>query len=314
MAIIVVCGYLLVRLGKLSTGASKSFSNILIYVVTPCIIINSMQREFVPEQAKVLLLSLLLSAMAFAVFILTAQLLLRRGRERESIGVERFALCMPNAGYVGIPLVSAVLGEDGVFLLTAYLVVFNLLMFSYGRFQLTRDGAGQASSRAGISRAMARQCLVNPATVSVAAGAGLYLLNIRLPSVLGAAVSTFADLNLVLSMLLLGIFISQTEVRKILAIPRAYLVALFRLVVTPIVVMLILLVIDVSWFASDPYLCRTTIVILSATPSAVATSFMAELSGADSLYGSKLVIVSTLLSVVTMPCVLLLWEFILKLI
>lgn len=311
MALFAAIGYILVKVKKLEPSASKSISNVLIYGVTPGVIIHALQREFDITRARMLLLSFILSAMAFAVFILAAQLLCRRGK-RQNIGCDRFAMTLPNAGYVGIPLVQAVLGEEGVFLLTAYLVCFNLLMFSYGRFQLLRDGEelGAIEGPVRVSGPMLRQCLINPATISVAVGVSLYLLNIRLPDVLLSVTSGLAGLNSVLSMLLIGMFLSLTNMSSVLRFRRGYLISAMRLVALPAVVMALLLLPDVSRFTNDPYLSLTTIFILSCTPSAVATSFMGELCGANHLYAAKMVIISTLMSVVTLPLMLLVWDFV----
>ena len=89
-----------------------------LYAVTPGVIISAMQREYDAAEAGALLTALLLAAGTHLSFILLARLRIRERSGNQNIGVERFALVMSNSSYIGIPMVQAVLGEDGVFFLT----------------------------------------------------------------------------------------------------------------------------------------------------------------------------------------------------
>lgn len=312
MAIFALIGLALVRTNKLLPETSIGMSNILIYAVTPCIIIGAMQRDYAAGEARAFLLALLLSAATYMVSIAFAQFAVPRGGKNPNAGIERFAAVMPNTGYIGIPLVQAVLGSDGVFFLTAYIVCFNLVMFSYGRYQLSKDGEARGLVKAAkpLSRESVRRSLVNPASVSVLLGGALYLSGIRLPSIPATVVSGLSGLNSVLSMLLVGIFLSKADLRVLARFSRGLLVCAMRLVLLPLLLMLLIAPLDVSWFTSDGTLVKTTLIIASCTPVSVSTAFMGELCGADNLYGTNLVVVSTLLSVATLPLMLLLWDFI----
>lgn len=309
MALIVLVGFSLVRFGKMKTDVTLGLSNLLVYAVLPCVIIGAMQRDFDPDEARLLLLSAVLTVLSYIICITFAQLVLRR-KGRPNTGLERFAVVQPNTGYVGIPLVQAVLGADGVFLLTAYIVIFNLIMFSYGRYQLSCDGEerGLVKAASPFSPESILRSAVNPASVSVVIGLGMYLLGIRLPAVPMAVVNGLSGLNSVVSMLLIGIFLSQIDFRFLRHFSRGFIICLVRLVVLPVILMAVLAVIRLGWLTADEMLLKTTIVIAASTPVAVAASFMAELCGADNLYGTNLVVVSTLLSILTMPLILLLWE------
>lgn len=313
MVLIALIGYLLVRGKKLDTRCTVSLSNILLYAVTPGVIISAMQREYDAAEAKALLVALLLAAGTHLLFILAARLLIRERSENQNIGVERFALVMSNSSYIGIPMVQAVLGEDGVFFLTAYLVAFNLCLYSYGRLMMIADSARRGLEQEPDFKKSLQQCLINPATISVAVGVALYLLQIELPGVLLTVAQGFRGLNTVLSMLLVGIFISQADLKQVFCSARGIILALLRLVALPLVLMLLLAALDLSGFVPDGYLVKTTIVIAACAPTAVAASFMGELYGGDSIYAVRLIVLSTLMSVVSMPLMLLIWEWLVRL-
>ena len=310
MGLIALGGFLLVRLGKLDPAISKSISNLLLYIVAGCIILNALQRDFDPQEARGLAVAFLLALLSYLTCILGAHLLIRTRKSNLNAGIERFALVMPNAGYIGIPLVQAVLGADGVFYLTAYIVCFNLLLFSYGRTQLLADGFAQGRGTAvrPLSKETVMKSLINPATLCTALGLILYLAQIRLPAFLLGTAKSYADVNTVLSMVLIGMFLSQTDLKSLVRFGRGFLICFMRLIVLPLVCMLAIGLIDIGASVSDPYTVKTAMVIAATTPCGVATAFMGEVCEADHLYGSRLVCASTILSIITLPVMLLLWE------
>ncbi|MCI8622999.1 MAG: hypothetical protein HFG26_04975 [Provencibacterium sp.] len=310
MGLIALGGFVLVRFKKLDPQISRSASNILLYIVAGCIILNALQRDFDPAEARGLALAFLFALLSYLICILGAHLVIRTRGGNANAGIERFGMVMPNAGYIGIPLVQAVLGTDGVFYLTAYIVCFNIMLFSYGRYQLLSDGAVQGRGQAirAFSRETVFKSLVNPATLCTAAGLILYAAQVRLPSFLLGAVKSYADLNTVLSMLLIGIFLSQTDLQSLLHFGRGFFICFMRLIVLPLFCMLAIALLDVSALTPDPYTVKTAMVIAATTPCAVATAFMSEVCNADHLYGSRLVSASTIFSILTLPIMLLVWE------
>lgn len=310
MGLIALGGFVLVRLRLFDPKLSRSISNLLLYLVSGCIILNAFQREFDAEEAKGLVAAFLLALISYAICILGAHLLIRSRGDNPNAGIERFALVMPNAGYIGIPLVQAVLGADGVFYLTAYIVCFNLLLFSYGRTQLLADGAARrgAPLPGAFSKDALVKSLLNPATLGTVLGLILYLSQIRLPAFLLGTVKNYADVNTVLSMLLIGIFLAQTDPKSLRHFGRGWRICLLRLLALPLFCMLAVALVDTGAIIADPYMVKTAVIIAATTPCGVATAFMSEVCGADHLYGSRLVSVSTVMSIVTLPLMLLLWE------
>ena len=311
MGLIAAGGFTLVRLKKFDPQLSRSISNLLLYIVAGCIILNALQRDFNPHEARGLAVAFMLALLSYLICILGAHLIFRNRKGNPNAGIERFALVMPNAGYIGIPLVQAVLGTDGVFYLTAYIVCFNLLLFSYGRTQLLLDGfsQGRGAPVQLLSRETVMKSLINPATLCTALGLILYFARIRLPSFLLGAVKNYADVNTVLSMLLIGVFLSQTSLKSLLHFGRGFLICFVRLIALPLFCMLAIALVYIRALVPDPYTVKTAMVIAATTPCGVATAFMSEVCGADHLYGSRLVCASTILSVLTLPLMLLLWEF-----
>lgn len=309
MFILAATGYLLARLKLVSADVCRSFSSILLYVVNPSIIIVATARDYNPQEARGFLAALLLSLIIQVAFSLIAMVIIRR-KGNQNAGLERFAAVMPNTAYIGIPMTYAVLGLEGVFFIIANIIIFNLILFSYGRFQLEADHAmaeGKPAPRFQLDKRII-PCLINPATIATVIGLILYFAQLSLPTVLMGAAEHFFNLNTALSMLVVGIILSQTDLKSIITDLRCTQISLLRLVVFPALAVLALAAIDLSWLVEDSYILKSAIIIGISGPSAVATSFAAVIYGADSVYGARLVSNASLLCIITMPLIYLLWE------
>ena len=122
-------GYVIVKIRLFKTEDSSVLSNLVVYICFPCVIINSFQFELTARAAKGLLLAVAAAAAAHA-FMLLAVWILEKPLRLNSI--EKVSIIYTNAGYLVIPLVSAVLGEEWVFYTTAFLLVQNLLTWTHG--------------------------------------------------------------------------------------------------------------------------------------------------------------------------------------
>ena len=131
LLILIMLGVLLTKLKMLNDVTVKQMTDIVLLLVTPCVIIKSFMREFDPSLIKQLLLSFLISVIVHVFCIVIACLSLHeRDKSREK--VLRFAAIFSNCGFMSVPLLESILGDIGVFYGSAYLAVFNVLVWSYG--------------------------------------------------------------------------------------------------------------------------------------------------------------------------------------
>ena len=123
---LIAFGFIGGKIKLINEEGSKVMSNIMIYFVTPCLIINSFSIEFDPKKLKGLLITFVSSFAIHLIAIILASLIFR-GNNKNKISVLRFAAIFSNAGFMGIPLQEAVLGPDGVFYGSVYVAVFNII-------------------------------------------------------------------------------------------------------------------------------------------------------------------------------------------
>lgn len=136
----------------------------------------------------------------------------------------RFGVVFSNAGYMSIPLQKALLGEDGVLVGAAYLVVFNLVLWSYGLLEMSGD-------RRSLS---VKKLVFNPGMIGLAAGLVVFLLPFPLPEVFAVPIRGLSALNTPLPMLVIGYYLGQTDLKQALRDKQAYWAAGLRLVVLPL--------------------------------------------------------------------------------
>ena len=127
MFALMLLGLLLSRRGMITEQGSRDLSNVLLYAVIPCVILRSYMSEFSTEKLRAMGLSALIAVIAFAASIAVAYLTCGT-RHR----IENFAVAFGNAGFIGIPLVTAVFGPEAAFYVVSFSTFANLLQWTYG--------------------------------------------------------------------------------------------------------------------------------------------------------------------------------------
>jgi predicted permease len=269
----------------ISAQGCKELGAILLYVVTPFVMIRAYTIEATPQRTLGLLISLGLSVIAFGISLIIARLFFKNRN------LEQFGTAFSNSGFIGIPLVLAALGNEAVFYLSSFLVLTSLAMWTYGIFLMTGSTKGlHIKKLAG-----------NPIVISAIVGLAIYFFRLPMPSLFAKGLDAVAGLNTPLAMFILGIFMAQLTFKEIFRYSIVYPTALLRLVVIP------LLVLGVFRFVPAQYaMVKTTILIAISAPSAANVAIMAQQFHMDYSEGVKIVIVSTLLCIVTLPLIVLL--------
>lgn len=295
MAIIGVGGFIYAKVVKVQEYESKFLSKLLLYFINPFMIINSFNKEFNPEKFKQLLFVILLSLIAHLVMILL-------GFFSTKDKVDRLAVSLTNCGFVGIPLVRGVFGEEGVFFLMGYLVVFNIMVWTYGYYQI----GGSVKIK---------KIITNPNIIAITFGLILYVLPVSIPEIIMKPINMIGDLNTAVSMILIGILLANFKFSE----SKAYIfqitkTLILRLIVTGILNIAVFFVIF-KIFGNFPDIQLLIYVVLLASLCPVATSIpgLACVFNKDATYASVLVSISSLLCLFTLPAIVALAELVIRL-
>lgn len=298
MFIIIFIGVLCYKIKLITVGGTKELSSIVLQIVNPAVIFSAYQRDFDKELLNGLVISLLLSALSFIVAVIVSYAFLKKS-EKNEYDIERFSCIYSNCGFMGIPLVNALLGAEGVFYLTAFLTIFNLLIWTHGIIQIS----GVRSFKSIVS------ALKSPSVIAIFIGLISFLLRAVIPvdisdafteSVFMKAVGYIADMNTPLAMLVAGATIAQVDILKAIKKSRVYIVSFLRLLVIPILILIIFSFIEVNENA------RLTVIIAMAAPTATMSTLFCLKYDKNYVYSSEIFAVTTILSIVTMPLVMML--------
>lgn len=288
MFALMLLGLLLSRRGMITEQGSRDLSNVLLYAVIPCVILRSYMSEFSTEKLRAMGLSALIAVIAFAASIAVAYLTCGT-RHR----IENFAVAFGNAGFIGIPLVTAVFGPEAAFYVVSFSTFANLLQWTYGIVIIS--GKKETMNL--------RMVFVNPVFISMVIGIALFVLQPALPTVVTGTIGYIADGNTVLAMIILGYYLSRVQLRGLFADVRLYLFSALRLLIVPAVTILVFLPFP---FARGEITLIT--LIAAATPIASSTAIFAQKFDQDYRRAVSYVCLSTILSVATLPLVMLFAE------
>lgn len=284
--LLIAVGFLCGKSKLFGERAAKGMADLVLMIVTPCVIIQSFQRDMEPALMQNLLLALLIAAVLHGAMILLVNVAFRE-KEEARRRVLRFGVVFSNAGYMALPLQEAVLGSEGVFYGAAYVAVFNLVLWSWGLLEMSGDPKALS----------AKKLVVNPGLIGVVIGLGLFLGAVRLPELAASPVRHLASLNTPLPMLIVGYHLANSDVLKALRDGRTLLAIFLRIVAIPLAAL------GVMYLCGVRGVLLVSCTIAASAPVAAATSMFAAKYDRDVSLSVNMVSLSTLLSVVTMPLI-----------
>ena len=203
--------------------------------------------------------------------------------------VYKFAAMYGNCGYMGLPLVDAVVGKEGVFYCSAVIISFQIVSFTHGVWLMTKD------KNDGKSRVDFKRIILNPGVLPVFVGLPVFLLSLHLPNMIMTPVKSIASMNSPLAMLIFGTFIAGTDFKSIFKQWRIPCVALFKLIFMPLTMLAALKLTGIGGALG------ATLLVTSAAPSANNTIMFAAKYDNDAGLASQAVSVISLISIITLP-------------
>ena len=284
--ILVAVGFLCGKKGLIDDVASKKLTDIVLYVVTPCVMISAFQREFSVELVGKIIIAAVCAALIHAGSILLAKLIFHDKNESRK-KVLRFSVIFSNCGFVSLPLQKAILGDEGWFYGSIFVAVFNIFLWTYGLVSMSGD-------RRQLS---VKKLVFNPGIVGVAVALILFLCRINLPEILSLPVDYLAALNTPLPMLIIGYYLSKANFKAAFTDAGIYIAMGVRMVLIPLIALGLMLL-----FKIDSTIIVAFTIAGSAPTAATTTMFSAKYDR-DVELSVGVVASTTVISLVTMPLV-----------
>ncbi len=294
MFLTMAVGYVIVRIGLFRAEDSKVISNVVVYICSPCIIVDSFQIELTQDKLQGLALAIVVS-IAVHILMIGVTKLLEKPLGMNSI--EKASVIYTNSGYLIIPLVMAVLGEEWVFYTTAFIVVQAILIWTHGASLISQRPENNI-----------KKILLNPNIIAIVIGSILFITKIRLPVVIAGCVSGFGDMVSSASMLVIGMVIGNVDLLWIFRQKRPYLICFLRLIAFPATAVVAFGLIGRMGIHEDAEYILMTVLLASSAPTATMVTQLAQIYDKDSKYASVINVMSVVFCIITMPVMVLLYE------
>lgn len=262
------------------------------YVVGSSVIINAFNRPVTPELLNNFGMTAFAAVVLMGLSILISHFLFKFDRfsKNENLSTYKFASVYSNCGFMGIPLIEALLGADGTFFAIPYLAVFNILLWSHGigLYEMTGNGKIQWN-----------KVVKNPCIISSVLGFILFFFGViyKMPNVVTKPVFYLASMNTPLSMIIIGAnFVSITE--PFHRDKMAWEVSFIRNILFPLIYIAILFIIPMKTDAKI-----ATLAMASAPIAGVSVLFCLMFNKSTD-FPSRALCLSTIFSVVTLPMII----------
>ncbi len=285
--LIVAVGFIADRIGIFKQSTAKMSNDLLFYVITPTVIVQSfLNMEFNKDTISSFLVAFLCMFATLTVGIFIVIPFFRKDGNDSSIF--KYAVSYGNMGYMALPLCQSLLGSEGVFYCSAGVVAFNILSFVHGIWLMKKGTDNDEGFKV-------KSIILNPGVLSVAIGLPLFISGIELPQIINGAVTHIANLNTPLAMIFLGTYIANADLKAMFKQKQNYMVAFLKLIVLPGIMLLIYKIFGISGTLI------TACMISASVPSATNTVMFAAKYGKDTGIASTVVAFCSLLSVLTIP-------------
>lgn len=293
IVVIIAFGLFLGKIKWIDKNTNKKLVNLLLMVFMPASLFSAFSGEHIEEFSELFLMGLTGGVVTMLLVIIAAKVVYNKKFFPGELTYEaQFSFAFNNATFLGYPLISMAFGERGVVPYCGFIIAFNLALFSYGVWLFERK----------ITPKFIIKTIINPNIIAVILGMIFFLNHIDTGTtipIINSSIKYVSGATTPLSLLCVGYMLSTADLKKLIRKWRLFIVAAIQLIFAPVITFLVTKVL--FNFPDEVVLICT---LIQALPTATSLGLFAEKYGGDTAEASQLVVVSTLMSVITMPSVM----------
>lgn len=278
-------------------------SKIVVNILNPLLVIDGVLGKSRDGSFHNLLTNLVMVILYFGFLIIISIPVVKIIRpEKENVGVYRLMMIFSNVGFMGIPVISALYGSDVIIYIVFYMLGYNFLLYTYGII-LARSSAKPAYAENHNSNGSFKEnlkAIINPGTIAGIIAIILFVCKIQVAAPMTSFIKYLSQCVVPFSMILIGASMAQQELKTIFKDVRMYWFLLIRLILIPVIMALC-----VRNLPLDAQILGVFILML-AMPVGSIVVLVAMEQGADSACCTRGSVISTLLSIITIPVIALL--------
>lgn len=286
--IIMGFGVIARKKGILKDEVKKGVSDLLLTMALPCMIISSFNQKFSSSMLLNAGSILIFSVVIHIASYYTSKVLYFKSSDDKK-NVLRYFTVFTNAGFMGYPVVQALYGSTGIFYASFYSIPARVFMWTLGVMLFAKKKES----------GYIKQIFLNPGIVAVFIGLVPFLLSFKFPAVISETFDIMGNMTTPLSMLLVGAMLADADVKGLFN-REVFYGSFIRLIAIPVAVLIILKAIGVSGGVLG------VTVVLTAMPAGSFTAIFAGKYNANEGFASNCVFITTLLSIITIPMVIML--------
>ncbi|MFI3173545.1 MAG: AEC family transporter [Eubacteriales bacterium] len=295
MLLACLVGYVLVKGKVLATVDSKVISKIIAYVCSPCAILNAFLIELTSERLTGMIITVIVACIWHAIVIGGTRVI---GGTLHMNEIEKASVIYSNAGYIVIPIVSAILGGEWVLYTTGYIVVQTFLYWTHCTSLLY-----------GNKKTNWAKVLKNPNLIAMYIGVVIFVFQIPFPEVVQSSVNDFSTMVGAIAMLVIGMLIGEQNLLQMFKEKKVYIVCFFRLLVIPLLTATIFVCLQQVLNHADIHYILLIVLWSASAPVGTMVTQLAQIYELDSQYAGKINLVSVLFCIVTMPIITYYYEW-----
>ncbi len=292
--ILVAVGYALYRVKWIQNDHIKLLTRLVIHIGAPCLALSNLYEYVTPELLQSSGFAILAAVCGILIGAFAGWLggrLLHVPETRKGLIITTSALS--NALFVGLPMVSGILGERAVPYVMYYFIITRILLWTFGLYYIKRDAAG---GKARLFSAETFKGLLNAPNISFIACLVLLAARVQLPEVILKASGYLGNLVTPLSLILIGAIMGRCGIKKSLKYERGMeTVMLARFLLAPLATFAFAYLYGFEPIGVQAY------TLLAAMPVQTQAVLQCEQYGADADFAAKSIVVTTVLCAVTIP-------------
>lgn len=287
--LLLILGFVLFKCHIFDEYTNKKISALIVNVASPMLIISSIAGV---EGSNKSIVFLMISAgiLMYIGFIILGKIINRIFPfPKKDWPVYECMVVFANTGFMGYPVLLDVFGQEAVFYASLIHMAFNFFVYTYAIMCLTKGDDSEFK--------LNFKQLLTPGIILSFVGIFIYLFDIQLPSVLMDTINSVGSLTAPLSMMMIGSSLAVYPIKDSFTDWRSYVFAFVRLMIVPFVTMIMCRLLHI-----DAYYANITI-ITNAMPVGSMVLMLATQYNANVKIVTRNIVVSTLLSVITIPIV-----------
>lgn len=294
--LMIFMGYLIVKTGLVRDDDSKVLSKIILYLIVPCVIINAFQVDYTTDTVKGLLIAFAASVMTQVVLLIVIS---AAGKLLHLNEVEIASVYYSNSGNLIVPIVTFILGQEWVLYGCVFMSVQLVFLWTHCKKIISREASYDW-----------KKIILNINMISIFIGVVLFFTKICLPEIIGNTLASVGTMIGPASMIVTGMLFAGMNLKQIFANKRVYFITFLRLIAVPLIALVLIKLSNLASFSADGNKIMLIVFLAIITPSASTVTQMCQVYGNDSRYASAINVMTTLLSIITMPVMVMLFQMI----